>query len=192
MDTPAKTCSVCGAKHSAKGLCLKHYKKMQNARRYLEQKARDPEAAKRKSARWRAENPEAAKALAKRSHAKNAAKRNADSLAYRAANLERLRAASREWSKNNPARVQAAHSRRRAASKNGRRIRASEFDQFFIKEIYALAKLRTQATGIKWHVDHIVPLQSNLVSGLHCAANLQLLPQTENYRKGNRVWPDMP
>jgi transposase len=164
---------------------------MQNARRYVKQKAKSPNAAKEKSALWRAANPETVKEIRKRAHEKNAAKRNAQSLAYRAAHLEQQREASRAWSKNNPAKVRIAHSRRRAANKNGRRVRDSEFDQFFIKEIYALAQLRTRATGIKWHVDHVVPLQSKLVSGLHCAANLQLLPQTENYRKGNRVWPDM-
>jgi hypothetical protein len=42
------------------------------------------------------------------------------------------------------------------------------------------------------HVDHIVPLVSKFVCGLHCEANLQLLPGPENQRKGNRVWPDMP
>lgn len=192
MNALPKTCSVCGGPHSAKGLCLKHYKQGVNARKYQAAKALDPKAHAQKTALWRAQNPEAVKAQQKRDHAKNAVKRNLASAAYRAANLEKARAAARDWSKNNPAKVRVAHSRRRAASKNGRRIRDSEFDQFFIKEIYVLAQLRTRATGVKWHVDHIVPLQSKRVSGLHCAANLQLLSQVENYRKGNRVWPDMP
>lgn len=48
------------------------------------------------------------------------------------------------------------------------------------------------ATMPRMHVDHIVPLVSKLVCGLHCEANLQLLPASDNMRKGNRVWPDMP
>ncbi|AUR82834.1 hypothetical protein NVP1029O_01, partial [Vibrio phage 1.029.O._10N.261.55.A7] len=41
-------------------------------------------------------------------------------------------------------------------------------------------------------VDHVVPLTSNLVCGLHCTDNLQLLSREENMKKLNKVWPDMP
>lgn len=66
-----------------------------------------------------------------------------------------------------------------------------EWEEFAIKELYALAVLREKLTGIVWHVDHIVPLQSDKVCGLHCVANLQLLTKSANISKGNRTWPDM-
>jgi len=65
-------------------------------------------------------------------------------------------------------------------------------NEFFIREIYHLAQLRTKATGYKWSVDHIVPLKSPLVCGLHVHNNLQVIPSSLNSIKGNRHWPDMP
>lgn len=41
-------------------------------------------------------------------------------------------------------------------------------------------------------VDHIVPIVSPLVCGLHVEHNLQLLTKSVNSSKGNKFWPDMP
>ena len=61
-----------------------------------------------------------------------------------------------------------------------------------ILDIYARAKRMELWLGIKFDVDHIVPIVSDIVCGLHCEANLQIIPTKENQIKGNRYWEDMP
>lgn len=45
---------------------------------------------------------------------------------------------------------------------------------------------------IGYEVDHIVPIQSDLVCGLHYEVNLQYLTKQDNRSKSNYHWPDMP
>jgi len=76
-------------------------------------------------------------------------------------------------------------SRRRAFIKNAYPKWMDEELEWMIKEIYHLATLRNKATGIKWHVDHIIPLQGKNVCGLHVPTNLQVIPAKENLVKHN-------
>lgn len=88
-----------------------------------------------------------------------------------------------EWIKKNPHRVRANIARRRAS-----KVQATPgwADSRKIAAIYKLAGEKGMV------VDHIVPLRSRLVCGLHVEHNLQLLTSRENAIKGNRFWPDMP
>jgi hypothetical protein len=56
----------------------------------------------------------------------------------------------------------------------------------------AIVDIYRHATVLGVDVDHIVPLRSTMVCGLHVANNLQMMMPADNQRKGNRWWPDMP
>jgi hypothetical protein len=50
--------------------------------------------------------------------------------------------------------------------------------------IYLIARAY-RSVGISCHVDHIIPLNGETVSGLHVHTNLTLLPAEHNLKKGN-------
>ena len=102
--------------------------------------------------------------------------------AYYLANKDAIKRRSGEWRKENPA-VALAKTRKYQASKLQRTPQWA--DMSAITDFYVEAKRLEELTGIQFHVDHIVPLQGELVSGLHVPANLQLLPAHENLSKSN-------
>lgn len=65
-------------------------------------------------------------------------------------------------------------------------------DKTLIAHIYELARAEKSRSGINYSIEHTIPLVSDLVCGLHCPQNLQIVTQTYNSKKGNRFWPDMP
>lgn len=103
-------------------------------------------------------------------------------------NRDKAIAANKQHSAKNPEMRAARRARRRAAEKNATPIWANDF---FIQEAYRLAKLREKVCGGRWNVDHIVPLQSRMVCGLHVESNLQVIPAKANREKSNVVWPQM-
>lgn len=66
----------------------------------------------------------------------------------------------------------------------------SDIDE--VVRIYMASAIMTELTGIRYVVDHIVPLSHPLVCGLHTHTNMWVITADENSRKGNMVWPDMP
>lgn len=70
-------------------------------------------------------------------------------------------------------------------------------DHRALEEFYIWAQIRTIETRVPHHVDHIIPLLgcdehgNHIVSGLNVPWNLQVIPASENLKKGNRVDPQL-
>ena len=74
-----------------------------------------------------------------------------------------------------------------AAKRKAQKINATPpwFETIEVQQLYDEAARLTELTGIPFHVDHIDPLQSEQVCGLHCLANLQILIWKDNLTKNN-------
>lgn len=138
---------------------------------------------------WQKANPEKLQALQKRYALKHRERKAASTAEWYQRNKKRNHANSAAWYRKNLARGAEKKARYLAAKLRATPAWANEF---FISEAYDLASRRTKMLGYKWSVDHIVPLQSKLVCGLHVENNLRVIPASVNSVKGNRVWPDMP
>ena len=136
------------------------------------------------TAAWRENNPAASKAATS-----NWVKQNSDRYAeymkeWRDANRAARSQYSVDWAKTNPARKNAATAKRRAAEAG-----AAFGDAGEIRMWYEVAEVLSRG-GVKFQVDHIVPLISKDVCGLHAPWNMTVLTQRQNASKGNRWWPE--
>ena len=135
---------------------------------------------------WQKNNRESSRERAKRFYLKNTEK-------------ELLR--HKEWRKKNPKWTEryaktyrqenSQMLRRQEAKRRAIKIKAyvSWADPGKILEYYRMARFLTHATGVRYEVDHIVPLQSNKVCGLHHEGNLQILTRKANNHKRNKFVP---
>jgi hypothetical protein len=139
---------------------------------YQRWKAANPDKARASLAAAKAKKPEKYKAHVREWRLANAERNRAVIAAWRAANQERVR----ELSRTNTARYRAARLQRTPAWADSGRIRV----------VYEAAAAWSRELGVEFHVDHCVPLQGELVSGLHVHNNLKIIPGVDNLRKSNR------
>lgn len=102
---------------------------------------------------------------------------------WRDANREHMQ----QYYQDNKANYLAHTAKRRAAQLNATPSWFRELDEFVIAEAYAVADMRSKATGLDWHVDHMVPLQAKNACGLHVWNNVQVIPWWVNLFKNNKL-----
>lgn len=167
-------------------------------RRWREQ---NPERKKNLERRWREQNPEREKENKRHWSKQNVEltreykrcwkERNPDkvresSRRWRQENPDQKKEINRRWCEQNPEKINAYCAKHRAAKKQAI---ASWADFDAIKQIYVEAAELSKSTNIQHEVDHIYPLQSDYMCGLHVETNLQILTKSANVRKNNRTWP---
>lgn len=108
--------------------------------------------------------------------------RNEYSKAYRLANKEKTKEYRRQYVFDNKHLFRLKCADRRAKKKL---CTPNWADRESMADIYKEAEYQ------QMQVDHIVPIRSKLVCGLHWEGNLQLLSQYNNAIKSNKIWPDM-
>ena len=147
------------------------------------------ESEARAQAAYRAAHADQLKAARRQRYAETAEVSKLHARDWYSNNWDRARATRDEWAKANPGRVAAAKAARK---RQIRRATPRWADRLAIAALYDKAIDKSNREGLTYHVDHIVPIQSKLVCGLHVPCNLQVMLGSDNIRKSNRVWPDMP
>jgi hypothetical protein len=144
------------------------------------------------------ENPEA-----RRDSAHNSYMRNKDSIQVKrrvwvSENVEEMKAYQQRWYEDNREKILAQQSAYYKANGNVRcalsaRRRASRlnatppwFERDKVRSLYDISDFMRNEYGMDMHVDHVIPLKNPNVSGLHCLANLRIIPARDNLRKSNR------
>lgn len=156
------------------------------------------ECVKSQTKAWYEKNKDMRKITISAWQAANAEKMAADRKAWAKANPQCVRNATRKWKANNrptineykrsyrhknPAAVAKHEMARRTAE---RQAYVSWADQSLIRDIYSLARIASKCTGIRFEVDHIIPLRGRTVSGLHVENNLTIVTRSENAQKSNK------
>jgi hypothetical protein len=109
---------------------------------------------------------------------------------YYRAKKQQLKAYKKTWHQKNKdknrARKASNLAKYRASKANRTPKWLTKYDFKKIEQFYKLADELSLTTGTKYSVDHIIPLQGDIISGLHVPENLQVIPLLENIAKSNK------
>lgn len=172
-----KMCQIdgCSEPKSAKSKCTSHYN--------LDWRLKNKEKKRQQDAEYYSRNRQKILKLCKVYREENKEKRIPQMLKWHKENPERVREIKRAWDKRNK-KEKYKKARYYASNRRARKIQATprwltEKDEMWMKSFYY-----NRPEG--YHVDHIYPLNSDWVCGLHVPKNLQYLTASENCRKNNK------
>ena len=146
--------------------CLKEDWALDNAKRSLKPKS---EASKAAGQRYYERNKEAVKARAN------------------ARPKEETAQHKRKYKEAHPDLYKALTSVRKRRHRNATPSWVSAEQKLAMRQLYLQAMELTKLTGERYVVDHIIPLISDEVCGLHVPWNLRVITQHENLRKSNKL-----
>lgn len=155
----------------------------------------NPEKHRDKSRVYREKNPEKVKLSQWKSYrkkqdnldAKEKERRRRNAVKWRAQNIDKCRLALKVYRERYPHKNSAKEAKRRASKVRATPAWLTFIELAQIQEMYDLSIAVSMQTGIKHHVDHIVPLRGKLVTGLHVPWNLRIIPAHENLKKNNKL-----
>lgn len=100
---------------------------------------------------------------------------------------EDKRAYRAKYKEANPELTKAMTSLRRRRFRDATPTWLTKEQKKAIRTLYLHAQAMTNTTGERYVVDHIIPLQSDVVCGLHVPWNLRVMTQEENLKKSNKL-----
>lgn len=100
---------------------------------------------------------------------------------------EEKRAYRAAWKENNIDQVLADNKVRRRKHREATPPWLSRKQKTEIRQLYQIAITMSKTTGERYVVDHIIPLRSDFVCGLHVPWNLRVITQEENLKKSNKL-----
>tara|TARA_B100000795_G_scaffold233299_1_gene191964 strand:+ start:196 stop:684 length:489 start_codon:yes stop_codon:yes gene_type:complete len=117
---------------------------------------------------------------------------------YHSKNKEKSQLRFNEYYRDNAPRIKKLQKKWKAANRDKRneyqaRRRASKLlatPSWYEKEHLEIVAIYKEAKSLGNHVDHIAPLNSPIVCGLHTLSNLQILTPEENMKKSNKHCAD--